>query len=110
MRREELVARVATKTGVGHGDAAEMLAAVLAEIRAALLRGEPVQIMGFGTFHTKHRKARMGRNVHTGESVQIPALEALAFRPSGFLKQEVRKAAKKWRGDVRRAVSSKKNR
>lgn len=106
MRRSDLVARLAETTGVGNADAAEMLAVVLNEIRAALLRGEPVQIMGFGTFHTKNRQPRIGRNVHTGESVKIPALEAVSFRPSGFLKQAVRIAAKKWRDDGQHAASS----
>ena len=47
---------------------------------------EKVQIAGFGTFETKTRAARKGRNPRTGETIQIPASKSVAFKPSGTLK------------------------
>lgn len=47
---------------------------------------EKVQIAGFGTFETKKRAARKGRNPRTGESMQIPASKSVSFKPSNSLK------------------------
>ncbi|MDO4221959.1 MAG: HU family DNA-binding protein [Akkermansia sp.] len=50
------------------------------------LAKEKVQIAGFGTFETKTRSARKGRNPRTGEPMQIPACKSVGFKPSGALK------------------------
>ena len=58
---------------------------------AAMARGERVQISGFGTFETKHRQARVGRNPATRQAVQIPATDVPAFKPAQALKDAVMK-------------------
>ena len=58
---------------------------------AALAKGEKVQLTGFGTFETKERSARMGRNVHTKEAMEIPASRVPTFKPSKNLKDLVGK-------------------
>ncbi len=49
---------------------------------------EKVQLIGFGTFETKKRPARSGRNPRTGETMQIPASEVVTFKPSSTLKSK----------------------
>ncbi|MBE6416951.1 MAG: HU family DNA-binding protein [Akkermansiaceae bacterium] len=65
--------------------ATEALNATLAAITKAVAT-EKVQIQGFGTFETKTRTARIGRNPATGETVNIPAASVVAFKPSATLK------------------------
>ena len=65
--------------------ATEALNATLAAITKAVA-SEKVQIQGFGTFETKQRAARTGRNPLTGKSVQIPASAVVTFKPSASLK------------------------
>lgn len=65
--------------------AAEALNATLAAITKAVA-SEKVQIQGFGTFETKKRAARTGRNPLTGKSVTIPAASVVSFKPASALK------------------------
>ena len=58
-------------------------------IREALAKHEEVRIAGFGTFATKHRSARTGRNPRTGEAVSLPASVAPDVRPGKALKEAV---------------------
>ena len=59
-------------------------------IAAQLVRGEKVAISGFGTFEARARKARIGRNPHTGEALNIPASKAPAFKAGKPLKEALR--------------------
>lgn len=65
--------------------AADALNATIAAILKAVA-SEKVQIVGFGTFETKVRPARAGRNPRTGKSVEIPASSTVAFKPAAALK------------------------
>ena len=56
---------------------------------AALENGEKVQLSGFGTFEVKEREARIGRNPHTKEAIEIPATKVPVFKPSKALKDNV---------------------
>jgi len=58
-------------------------------IVGALDNGDKVQITGFGTFETRQRKSRMGRNPQTGEKIRIPASTAVSFRAGKGLKDAV---------------------
>ena len=58
---------------------------------AALVKGEKVQLSGFGTFEVKEREARIGRNPHTKESIEIPATKVPVFKASKALKDTVAK-------------------
>ena len=68
--------------------AAEALNATLAAISKAVAT-EKVQLVGFGTFETKDREARVGRNPHTKESIEIPATRVPSFKASKALKDEI---------------------
>ena len=66
--------------------AEEALAAVVDAIKAGVDKDGKVQIMGFGTFSTKSRAARTGRNPKTGATIKIPASTTVSFKASSSLK------------------------
>ena len=89
MNKGDLVDAVADATGESKGSASAAVDAVLDAITGALKSGEKVQISGFGTFEVRHRAARTGRNPQTGESIQIAASNAPAFKAGKALKDAV---------------------
>ncbi len=91
MNKSELISAVAQASGVQKKDAERVMNAALDNITAALARGEKVQLSGFGTFETKQRQGRVGRNITTRESVKIPAKTVATFKPSQYLKEKVDK-------------------
>lgn len=92
MNKNELVAAIAEKTNATKKDAETGLNAVIAAITEALAEGEKVQLIGFGTFETKERAAREGRNPRKpGETIKIPACKAPAFKAGKALKDAVNK-------------------
>ena len=91
MNKCELIAAVAQAAGVQKKDAERVVNATVDIMAAALAKGEKVQLTGFGTFETKEREARIGRNPHTKESIEIPATRVPAFKASKALKDSVAK-------------------
>ena len=91
MNKTELIAIAAENAGLTKKDTERVLNAALDAISLALVRGEKVQLSGFGTFETKDREARIGRNPHTKEAVEIPATRVPAFKASKALKDNVAK-------------------
>ena len=91
MNKTELAAAVAEKTGLSKKDAEQAVAATVQTITQALLRGEKVQLSGFGIFEVKDREARVGRNPHTKEAIQIPATRLPVFKASKTLKDAIGK-------------------
>ena len=91
MNKNELVAKVADQSGLSKKDAEKALAAVIDTITAALVAGDKVQLVGFGTFETKQREARTGRNPRSGETIEIPAASLPAFKAGKSLKDAVAK-------------------
>ena len=89
MNKAELVSAVAEKAEMTKKDAEKALSAVLASIEAALVNGDRVQLVGFGTFEVRPRAARMGRNPATGEPIHIPATKVPAFKAGKALKEAV---------------------
>lgn len=89
MNKEELVERVAEKTGATKKDVAAVLNAAFDFVTSALKRGERVTLVGFGTFVVRKRKARDGRNPQTGARIKIPARKVPAFTPGKELKATV---------------------
>ena len=89
MNKTELISAAAEKSGITKKDAEQVLSAAFDLIAAQLQMGEKVQISGFGTFEVKQREARVGRNPHTGEAVQIPAAKVPAFKASKTLKEKI---------------------
>ena len=91
MNKTELIAIAAENAGLTKKDTERILNAALEAISQALVRGEKVQLSGFGTFETKDREARIGRNPHTKEAVEIPATRVPAFKASKALKDTIAK-------------------
>ena len=91
MTKQEFVDAVASKSGLGKGEAAKAVDAVLDTITEALRRRDTVSFTGFGKFSTSDRKARMGVNPRNpGEKVHIPAATVPKFTAGSSLKQTVR--------------------
>ena len=91
MNKTELIALAAEHSGMTKKDAERVLNAALDAITVSLIKGEKVQLSGFGTFETKTREARVGRNPHTKESIEIPATRVPSFKASKALKDTVAK-------------------
>ena len=89
MNKTELIAAIAEKTNLTKKDSELALAAALEAITEALVEGDKVQLIGFGTFETKKREAREGRNPRTGETIKVPASKAPVFKAGKALKDKV---------------------
>jgi DNA-binding protein HU-beta len=92
VNKAELIAAVADKAGFTKKDAEASVNALLSTIESALIKGEKVQLIGFGTFETRQRKARKGRNPRKPEEVMdIKASTAPVFKAGKALKDAVNK-------------------
>ncbi|MDD7771200.1 MAG: HU family DNA-binding protein [Faecousia sp.] len=91
MNKTELIAEIACKAGLSKKDAEKALNATVDTVSAALAAGDKVQLVGFGTFETRQREARMGRNPKTKEAIEIPASRLPAFKAGKALKDKVAK-------------------
>ena len=96
MNKTELIAYVARKASLSSRAAREVVESIFSPgkeglIASALISGKKVQITGFGTFETRKRKAREGRNPQTGERTKIAASRFPAFHAGKALKDRVRK-------------------
>ena len=89
MNKSELSARVADAASLSGTQAASAVNAVFLAIADALARGETVTVAGFGTFTTRRREARQGRNPRTGESITIAASTTPAFKAGKALRDAV---------------------
>jgi DNA-binding protein HU-beta len=97
MNKTEMAMKLAKKTGLSQGKAADVLEALFSAqprkgiIATALDAGEKVTIPGFGTFATKQRGARQGRNPATGQTITIPKKNYVHFKPGKTLRERVEK-------------------
>ena len=91
MNKTELINAVAANAGLTKKDAEAAVKATFAEIENALVKGDKVQLIGFGTFETRERAARTGKNPQTGATVKIAACKAPAFKAGKALKDAVNK-------------------
>ena len=91
MNKTELVASVAEKSGLTKKDSEKAVNAVLAAITESMENGEKVQLVGFGTFEVRERKARKAQNPQTKEEITIPATKVPAFKAGKGLKDVVAK-------------------
>ena len=98
MNKTELIAIAAEHAGLTKKDTERVLNAALDAITNSLMKGEKVQLSGFGTFETKDREARIGRNPHTKEAIEIPATRVPVFKASKALKDmvEIMKKIPSW--------------
>ena len=89
MNKSELVASVADAAELTKKDAEKAVNAVFASVQKALVEGEKVQVIGFGTFEVRERAARKGRNPQSGETIEIPASKNPVFKAGKALKDAV---------------------
>ena len=91
MNKTELIAAVAEEAEMTKKDAEKAVKAVIDVISDALVQGDKVQLIGFGTFEVRTRAARKGRNPQTGETIEIPASKNPVFKAGKALKDLVNK-------------------
>ena len=91
MNKSDLIAAVAAKTGSTKKDAEATLNAFVDVVTEALVKGDKVQLVGFGSFEVRKRAARKGRNPQTKEEIKIPASKAPVFKAGKALKDLVNK-------------------
>lgn len=91
MNRSTLSSQVAKKANITKTQANQVINIALWSIKIALKKGERVQLVGFGSFWVKQRKARMGRNPRTGQPLQIKAKKVPVFTAGAALKKAVKK-------------------
>ncbi|HEX2191536.1 MAG TPA: HU family DNA-binding protein [Longimicrobiaceae bacterium] len=93
MNKSELVQQLASRANISRADAQRAVDALFSVdngiISQALKSGDKVQITGFGSFETKQREARKGRNPRTGKEIDIAASTSAAFRPGKGLKDSI---------------------
>lgn len=89
MNKGDLVESVLKQVGGTKSAAEAATSAVLAGIAKGLKKDKSVQLIGFGTFAVKHRKARTGRNPQTGETINIKASKTVGFKAGKALKDSI---------------------
>ena len=91
MNKEELVQEIAKKAKVTQKDAAEVLNGLVETVQKTVAKGEKVTLVGFGTFESRKRAKRTGRNPQTGKEITIPAKTVPAFSAGKKFKELVNK-------------------
>lgn len=91
MNKTELIAAVAEKADLSKKDAEAAITAAVEAITGALIEGEKVRLVGFGSFEVKTRAARVGRNPKTGEEIPISEARLPVFKAGKALKDAVAK-------------------
>jgi DNA-binding protein HU-beta len=89
MNKQELIAKVAKDTGVAKSKAAGAVESVIDGITRALKKGDTITFVGFGTFKTSQRKARVARNPRTGAPIKVPKRRVVRFSAGKALKKAV---------------------
>jgi DNA-binding protein HU-beta len=90
MNKTDLINNIATKSGMTKKDVESVLNSFLGEVTDALSSGDKVQLIGFGTFETRKRSGRIGRNPQTGNTITIPESNVPAFKAGNKLKEAVK--------------------
>lgn len=83
------IASIVAERGLAKKQAMEAVEATLDILKEALRRGEKIQLVGFGSFQVRAKRARKGRNPQTGEQITIAARKVLKFKPGKALHQAV---------------------
>jgi integration host factor subunit alpha len=89
LTRSDLSEAVYREVGLSRNESAELVESILRHVSGALVGGETVKISSFGTFATRNKGQRIGRNPKTGEEVPIEPRRVLVFRPSHILKDRI---------------------
>lgn len=91
MNKAELINAIANETGLSKKDTETTINSFVNVVSNALANKDKVQLIGFGTFETRERASRTGKNPQTGETLNIPACIAPAFKAGKALKEKVNK-------------------
>jgi DNA-binding protein HU-beta len=91
MNKSELTSAVAVKTGLTKGDVAKALEGILDAIKTAVIKGDEVQLIGFGSFGVKERAAKKGFNPKTKQRIEIAASKTVRFKAGSAFKEDVNK-------------------
>ena len=91
MNKEELVQEISKKAKVTQKEAAEVLGSLVETIQKTVAKGDKVTVVGFGTFESRKRAARTGRNPQTGKEIKIAAKTVPAFSAGKKFKELVNK-------------------
>ncbi len=91
MNKSELIKRMAEDNRLSEKENLKALNSFIKVIEESLKNGERVQIMGFGTYETRERSERKGKNPRTKEEITIPASRVPVFRAGKILKEKVKK-------------------
>ena len=89
MKKPDVVKQVADLSGLNLGDTNSAIKALVKVIQDALKKGEVVSLSGLGSFRSKARKARQGRNPKTGEIIPVPAGKKVSFKPTTTLRKMI---------------------
>lgn len=108
MNKVQMVAAIAEKAGLTKKDAEKAVNAVTEAVKEALVNGEKVQLIGFGTFEVRERAARKGRNPQSGDEIEIAAAKVPAFKAGKALKDAVNPAPKAAAKSAPKAAAKKK--
>lgn len=90
MRKADLINRISEKTGIQKVDVLVTLENFFTEVKKSLGEGENIYIRGFGSFITKKRAAKIGRNIKKNTAVEIPEHYIPAFKPSKEFVQQIK--------------------
>ncbi len=91
MIKADLINRISQDLNIPKQEAEEGVNLFFESIRQAILKGEEIEIRGFGSFRFRNRMPRAGRNPRTGEPVKVPPKKVLYFKPSKLLKELINK-------------------
>lgn len=90
MKKDELLAKMATEAGISKRAASDALDSFIDGVMNSLEKGDKVSLIGFGTFTINHRKARKGINPQTRKTLTIPARKVPVFKPGKRFKESVK--------------------
>jgi len=93
LTKADLIEEVLRVTELPRRESETIVETIFESIIGALQKGEKIEIRGFGSFRTRERRGRVGRNPKTGEKVEVPAKKIPFFKPSKELKDFVNTAA-----------------
>lgn len=92
MRKADLISEISEKTGIAKVDVLVTLEAFFKEVKEALASGENVYVRGFGSFITKKRARKVGRNIKKNVAIEIPEHYIPAFKPSKVFQEMVKES------------------
>jgi len=89
MNKAEMIEHIAQSADISRSAAERVIDALVVAVKSSLRKGDPVTLVGFGTFHVGVREARSGRNPRTGAEIQIKAARIPKFRAGKALKDAI---------------------